>query len=447
MPGRRLFIAMPFGTREGTLDFTQPEKRVEIDFNSVWNGVLRPAISGEFDARRAKEFRQPGIVDLSYIEWLYDADVVLADLTFGNANVYYELGIRQALSMQGAVLVACKGTRLPFDVRNQRVIYYDYSHAPSLPEFHESLRCSIQAAAEDQTASPVHVFLPGLRISRTDSLESMDTVLTELRDRLSQLQSNLDSTVSSQEERRFLNQLSDATDKSNLIRLFRKIQNLQEPSIELLEQLGKRLRKYGLIDEAIRVFERGMRVAPKDGELLREIGFCYRKKGPAFFDQAERYWKAALEVDDEDVELLGMTGGLLKRRGRLREALNNYERAHELDPTNLYPLVNLGAIATALDDLDSARKWYRQLRDVCLTVVDAGEDDYWTHLCLGEASMVLQKEDSAMTSYEKAAAMGAPPEDFASAMEQLEFLMEHGLSRRLGDRVIERFGRSGQSVK
>jgi hypothetical protein len=57
-----------------------------------------------------------------YNEWLFDADIVLADLTFGNPNVYYELGIRQALSKKGTVLVACKGAKLLFDVRNQYVI-------------------------------------------------------------------------------------------------------------------------------------------------------------------------------------------------------------------------------------------------------------------------------------------------------------------------------------
>src|ERR1044071_3370250 len=102
---KRLFVAMPYGERESCLDDRSTNKKVKINFNAVWEGILSPAVPEDFIAKRADELQESGIIDQLYIEWLLEAEVVLADLTFGNPNVYYELGIRQALSKRGTVLV------------------------------------------------------------------------------------------------------------------------------------------------------------------------------------------------------------------------------------------------------------------------------------------------------------------------------------------------------
>ena len=164
---RKLFVAMPYGHRKAPLTMT-PEVTVEIDFDAVWSEILQPAVPEGFATKRADELKQPGLIDRLYSEWLFDADIVLADLTFGNPNVYYELGIRQALSKKATVLVACKGTKLPFDVRNQYVINYDYFVAPTLRLFQSQLREAIENASAQEVDSPVHVFLPGLSVG--DSL-------------------------------------------------------------------------------------------------------------------------------------------------------------------------------------------------------------------------------------------------------------------------------------
>ena len=141
---QKLFVAMPYGKRKAPLDYEEPDRTCEIDFDAVWEGILQPAVPPGFETKRADELRQPGLIDRMYNEWLFEADIVLADLTFGNPNVYYELGIRQALSKKGTVLVACKGTKLPFDVRNQYVIPYELLRCTLPP------RVSSSASASDR---------------------------------------------------------------------------------------------------------------------------------------------------------------------------------------------------------------------------------------------------------------------------------------------------------
>src|SRR5205085_2077820 len=102
-----------------------------------------------------------------------------------------------------------------------------------------------------------------------------------------------------------------------------------------------------------------------DSELLRELGFCFRKKGPEFYTKAEAYMQAALQLNDEDFDLHGMYGGLLKRRRAFEDAWQHYLRAHDLNPEDLYPLVNLGAISAALGRLQDAAMWYAKVRSVC----------------------------------------------------------------------------------
>lgn len=57
-----------------------------------------------------------------------DADVVVAEITPKNENVFYEVGYAQALGAPTILLVR-KGRRLPFDVRHERCIEYENTPA------------------------------------------------------------------------------------------------------------------------------------------------------------------------------------------------------------------------------------------------------------------------------------------------------------------------------
>ena len=200
----KLFVAMPYGPETGRLDRGVPQTERTIEFDEVWNGVVRPAIPPDWEAKRADELHKPGLIDQLYTEWLLEADVVLADLTFANPNVYYELGIRQALSQKSTVLIAQKDTALPFDVRNQAVVHYDYFHAPSLPKFHAALTSALAAAAASPRGSPVHTFLPGLFVARYAGARRPDEEITDLRAEIERLRAaaSIEQGTAAQFERR-----------------------------------------------------------------------------------------------------------------------------------------------------------------------------------------------------------------------------------------------------
>jgi hypothetical protein len=83
------------------------------------------------DAKRADEFHYPGNILQDIIRGLQEASVVIAEISPDredsfNANVFYELGYAHATD-KPTILLAKKGTQLPFDVSGFRVIMYDDS--------------------------------------------------------------------------------------------------------------------------------------------------------------------------------------------------------------------------------------------------------------------------------------------------------------------------------
>ena len=58
------------------------------------------------------------------IEGLVESEVIVAEITPANPNVFYELGYAHALG-KPTILLAERGRELPFDIRGYRCIFYD----------------------------------------------------------------------------------------------------------------------------------------------------------------------------------------------------------------------------------------------------------------------------------------------------------------------------------
>jgi hypothetical protein len=72
------------------------------------------------------EVHRPGSITRDIVEGIVNADIVIADLTNRNANVFYELGIAHAAGNK-TIMVAQKMEDVPFDIANYRVILYEQS--------------------------------------------------------------------------------------------------------------------------------------------------------------------------------------------------------------------------------------------------------------------------------------------------------------------------------
>src|SRR5213076_2267560 len=108
-----VFVAMPFGNKEG------------IDFNKIYSDLIKPALeSVGFEVFSADEEMRAGDIRTDMFQELLLADLVVADLSIDNPNVWYELGVRHALRRRGVIQIQGKRDYLPFDVYVDRVLRY-----------------------------------------------------------------------------------------------------------------------------------------------------------------------------------------------------------------------------------------------------------------------------------------------------------------------------------
>ena len=81
---------MPFGVKKDS-------QGTEIDFNRVYEELIKPALEeAGLEVFRADEEERAGDIRTDMFQELLIADLVVADLTIDNPNVWYELGVRHA---------------------------------------------------------------------------------------------------------------------------------------------------------------------------------------------------------------------------------------------------------------------------------------------------------------------------------------------------------------
>lgn len=149
----RAFIIRPFGVKHG------------VDFDAVDKLLIDPALEAQTDApegRTTGDIVHAGNIRTDMFEQILTADLVIADLSIHNANVFYELGIRHALRDKKTVLIRSrvKDHEIPFDLKTDRYLAYDNA-APenAVTALANTIR---QTIASDSQDSPVFQLLPSL---------------------------------------------------------------------------------------------------------------------------------------------------------------------------------------------------------------------------------------------------------------------------------------------
>ena len=179
----RAFVVMPFGRKEARAAEAATADRparpaVEVDFDLVYDRLVAPAVvrAGCLPFRADRETGAGDIRTDMFYE-LVTADVVVADISVLNANVFYELGIRQGVAARGIFMIHGGWSRRPFDVAPDRTFGYEGGlFAPERAGGGEAWEAEVAREAErlgnvlrgavkadPQTiGSPVYASLPGL---------------------------------------------------------------------------------------------------------------------------------------------------------------------------------------------------------------------------------------------------------------------------------------------
>src|SRR5262249_17050977 len=149
-------IVRPFGERED-------RNGVKIDFDKVEEQLIAPALARlGIEGGKTGEVVRAGNIRGDMFHFLLTAELVVADVSIVNANVFYELGIRQALRDKWTVLLRSKADKFPFDLSTDRYLEYSRDNpAASLDNLVSALNETING---DVTDSPVFKLLPALKV-------------------------------------------------------------------------------------------------------------------------------------------------------------------------------------------------------------------------------------------------------------------------------------------
>jgi hypothetical protein len=151
----RAFIVRPFGTKKD-------RNQNEVNFDAVQEQLIVPALERVgVDGRTTLDILRAGNIRVDMFQRLLTADLVVADLSIDNANVFYELGIRHALREKRTFMLRCEGDKYPFDLQTDRYFIYQRENpAASRDQLVAALRQTLNSEEQD---SPVFKLLPNLQ--------------------------------------------------------------------------------------------------------------------------------------------------------------------------------------------------------------------------------------------------------------------------------------------
>ena len=119
------FVIMPFGEkpdRDGRL----------INFDVIHRYIIVDAMKGlkilhnlDVECTRCDDIEKAGSIDTDMFNAILRADIAIVDITTGNPNVFYELGMRHALKENVTILIRQETDGLPFNIQGLRAIGYD----------------------------------------------------------------------------------------------------------------------------------------------------------------------------------------------------------------------------------------------------------------------------------------------------------------------------------
>ncbi len=445
MPVRpHAFVAMPFGRKSGP-DGT------EIDFNRVYRELIAPAIEAAgLSAFRADQEQAAGSILADMFQELLIADLVVADLTTANPNVWYEVGVRHALRSRGIVLLFGGKSPSAFDLYTDRKLRYglagDGPDPATRADDVKALAAMISATMQSWSGrkiSPVYQHLPQLQEPDWKTLRIGE--VQAFWERHDAWERGLE--------------LARASGRIGDLLLLADEGPVAAFRADAWIRAGVALRRSGQFALALEYLDKGLEVQPDDLPAQRETGICLQRLAQAgapghSIERARQHYETVLKDHPRDIETWALLGRVDKeawvqswrRPGSdaktmhddaayedalLRAAMRSYERAYRADPGHFFSGINALTLAHLADHLGiqaaSARE--REVMAGAVRFAAENEDDesqrYWAAATRGDLEVLVGTPDAVTRAYKEAVSVpGIDWFSLHSSREQLLLLRD-----------------------
>lgn len=411
------FVAMPFGSKPG--HDGQP-----IDFNRVYVEYIRPALeSAGLEVFRADQEQRAGDIRSDMFQELLIADLVVADLTLDNPNVWYELGVRHALRARGVVLVQGPRPSQPFDIYTDRKLRYSLRDGVPDPEtlaadrhaLTEMVRATMSSSTR-RKVSPVFQLIPNL-----EQPEWRRLLLAERNE----FSDAYESWASRMEIARKKNRPGD-------ILVLADETPMRALHLEAKRTAGNALLKLKQYQLAVEQFEAALEINPDDQTSRQKKAICLGRLRR--FEEAREWVRRLTEdypADPESWALLGrvekdnwiarwrqpgvapaeMREAASHEDAALEEAIRPYQQAFIADPAHHSSGINALTLhilrrhcggecpQTVVDRLVGGVLW------ASLAAQERDRRDYWARASLAELCLLLNPLDAIRKEYGAVAAL------------------------------------------
>lgn len=182
---KRCFVICPIGEPG-----TETRKRAD----DLYEYLIEPVVGPRgYQADRADKLNQAGIITTQIVQHLVEDDLVIADLTGHNPNVFYELAIRH-VTQKPVIPIIASDEDIPFDVKPVRTISIDHRDVRSIEEGKATLGKYVDSSDDESSKhNPVSVAAASLKIQ--SSGDPSNEVMSQMLAMLSDIQSRMTPRV------------------------------------------------------------------------------------------------------------------------------------------------------------------------------------------------------------------------------------------------------------
>jgi hypothetical protein len=401
------FMVMPF--RKRPVPNPAEGSPREVDFDALWDRAFRPALEQAGYLAVRADIETGTVIIKDMLERLAFADLVLADMTLPNGNVYYEVGIRHVAKRTNCVLIAAEWSKQLFDVDQLRSLRYPLADGAVPDEAAAAVRQVLldKLGKVKNSVTPFYELVTNKEASGVfrEQLETISSFQAEVRAaRMMPSPEERKKKVASLVDRYTVASLEIPEVAFELLTLVRD--NLSwETLLSFVENLPEAIQQHDFTREQtlLAKSQLGDHLAAIAGlqELIARHGETPERRG-LIGGRYKRLWRSAR---DERKKREEPEPGL-QEQGYLDDAIENYRIGTKLDLNEYYCVCNLpGLLRSRCGPGDEEEAAFLDRLTVLATQrkIDRGEDDGWARsTLLGAAFRVANVTEVARLAREVA---------------------------------------------
>jgi hypothetical protein len=328
-----VFIVRPFG------------KQSNVDFDAVDAQLIQPALQqAGLRGSTTVVIVEAGNIREDMFRLLVTADLVIADVSIHNANVFYELGIRHGLRAKRTFMLRANLDKVPFDLSTDRYLGYDAGNpGATVAALAAALRETIRS---DRRDSPVYALLPDLTPPDPSVLVPLPYDFREEVERASKAQQRGDLRLLAYEARGFSWEAEGLRAvgreqfalKANpgAIETYEWLREWDPLDVEANRRLGTLYQRTGDLTRSNQAIDRVLN-SPALSQRMSSEAWALRASNSKALWRAKWQGTAATPVQDKRTAALSAPD--------LKLAMQNYRQGFTRDLNYVYPGLNCLSLA------------------------------------------------------------------------------------------------------